>query len=165
MNDRAVIADCPWLEPGGAGAAAVIGTFLHNAGILLRIAPTNGKTFVPGLSLEDGTVVIDPAVASYPGDLLHEAGHLAVASPEQRSTLGEVGDNGGDEMAAIAWSVAAARACGLPLAVLFHEAGYKGAAAELVRDWEAGQPFGVPLLHWYGMSCAAEFPAMTRWLR
>ena len=160
-----VLSDCPWLEPGGADAAAMIGAFLVEAGIPLRIGSTTGKTFVPGLSLEDGTVVIDPAVASYPGDLLHEAGHLAVASPEQRSTLGEVGENGGDEMAAIAWSVAAARGCGVPLAVLFHEAGYKGGAAELVRDWEAGQPFGVPLLQWYGMTRAADFPAMTRWLR
>jgi len=121
--------------------------------------------FLPGLTLIEGSIVIDPAVACYPGDVLHEAGHLAVVPAETRAAMGTVENDGGDEMAAIAWSVAACRDCGLPLEVLFHPAGYKGASETMVADWTTGQPFGVPLLVWYGMTSAETFPAMTRWLR
>ncbi len=165
MSAPTSIADCPWLEPGGTAAATAICGFLEQAGIPLRIGPTPEATFLPGLALEAGTLVIDPQVASYPGDVLHEAGHLAVATAERRAAMGEVGAHGGDEMATIAWSVAAARASGVPLDVLFHPAGYKGEAEGLAASWETGQPFGVPLLVWYGMTETERFPAMTRWLR
>jgi hypothetical protein len=146
-------------------AAQAICAFLEEIGIAIELRDYPDKEFVPGMAVIGGKVVIAQGGSGYPGDLLHEAGHIAVAEPELRAGLSEVGTDPGDEMAAIAWSVAAARACGVPLAVLFHPAGYKGGAAELVRDWEAGQPFGVPLLGWYGMTSAADFPAMTRWLR
>jgi hypothetical protein len=159
------LAACRWHEPGGLAAAEAIGAFLDSAGIPLRLEPLTGPSFVPGLAIQAGAIQIDPEGHAYPGDLLHEAGHIAVAESHRRASLSEVGTDGGEEMAAIAWSVAAARACKVPLEVLFHPAGYKGGAAELVSDWEAGQPFGVPLLAWYGMTSAAEFPAMSRWLR
>lgn len=124
-----------------------------------------GPSFVPGLAIAHGVLQIDPVGEAHPGDLLHEAGHIAVAEPERRAALSEVGSDAGEEMAAIAWSVAAARACRVSLDVLFHPAGYKGGAAELAADWEEGQPFGVPLLAWYGMTSAGTFPAMSRWLR
>jgi hypothetical protein len=156
---------CHWREPGGLAAAESIAAFLEQAGIPLAVTPLTGPSFVPGLAIDAGIIQIEPRGAAHPGDLLHEAGHIAVAEPERRAALSDVGTDPGEEMTAIAWSVAAARACGVGLDVLFHPAGYKGGAAELARDWEAGQPFGVPLLGWYGMTSAAEFPAMRRWLR
>ena len=40
---------------------------------------------------------------AYPGDMLHEAGHLAVVPPERRLEMDKhAGDDGGEEMAAIA---------------------------------------------------------------
>jgi hypothetical protein len=159
------ITACRWHEPGGLAAAESIAAFLAQAGIPLAVTPLTGPSFVPGLAIEAGVIQIEPGGAAYPGDLLHEAGHIAVAEPARREVLSEVGTDGGEEMAAIAWSVAAARACDVPLEVLFHADGYKGGAAELVADWEAGQPFGVPLLTWYGMTTVQGFPAMSRWLR
>lgn len=161
----AALADCTWLEPGGREAALAIGAFLKQVGIDLRVAPVSGTQFLPGIVLEAGAILIDPSVPCHPGDLLHEAGHLAVVPAEARALMGAVDDNGGDEMAAIAWSVAACRACDLGLEVLFHPAGYKGGSGNMIADWSSGQPFGVPLLAWYGMTSAEMFPAMTRWLR
>ncbi len=159
------ISACRWNEPGGQAAAEVIAAFLEQVGIPFRVEPLTGPSFVPGLAIEDGVIQIDPEGAPHPGDLLHEAGHIAVAEPGRRAAMSAVGTDAGEEMAAIAWSVAAARACGVGLDVLFHPAGYKGGAAELARDWEAGQPFGVPLLAWYGLTSKDAFPAMARWLR
>jgi hypothetical protein len=103
--------------------------------------------------------------------LLHEAGHIAIADPQRRAAMSDVGSDPGEEMAAIAWSVAAARACNIPLSVLFHPAGYKGDSESLIENFTEGRTFGVPLLAWWGMTqergCADEtvFPAMKRWLR
>lgn len=146
-------------------AAQAICVFLEEIGIGIELRDYPDKEFVPGMAVIGGKVVIARGGAGYPGDLLHEAGHLEVAEPERRAELSDVGTDPGEEMAAITWSVAAARACGVELEVLFHPAGYKGGAAELTRDWEAGQPFGVPLLGWYEMTSSADFPAMRRWLR
>lgn len=165
IGTRATLSDCTWHEPGGRAAALQIGAFLEEVRIEVRVAPVSCSMFLPGLTLEDGAIVIDPSVACHPGDVLHEAGHLAVVPAETRAAMGAVDNDGGDEMAAIAWSVAACRACGLALEVLFHPAGYKGASDNMIADWSAGQPFGVPLLAWYGMTNAETFPAMTRWLR
>ena len=156
---------CRWHEPGGLAAAETIAAFLEGAGIHLKVEPLTGPSFVPGLAIENGTIQIDPGGAAHPGDLLHEAGHIAVAEPARRALLSEVGVDGGEEMAAIAWSVAAARACGVELAVLFHPEGYKGESEWLRGLFEQGQPFGVPLLAWYGLTSAQDYPSMTRWLR
>jgi hypothetical protein len=163
--ETATLADCTWHEPGGRDAALAIGVFLAKVGIEVRVAPVSGSIFLPGLTLVEGSIVIDPTIACFPGDVLHEAGHLAVVPAETRAAMSAVENDGGDEMAAIAWSVAACRDCGLPLEVLFHPAGYKGDWANMVASWNSGQPFGVPLLAWYGMTSAETFPAMTRWLR
>ena len=156
---------CRWHEPGGLAAAETIAAFLGSAGITLAVEPLTGPSFVPGLAIDRGAIQIEPGGAAYPGDLLHEAGHIAVAEPERRAALSDVGTDAGEEMAAIAWSVAAARACGIGLEVLFHPAGYKGESDWLRGVFEQGQPFGVPLLGWYGLTSAADFPKMTRWLR
>ena len=159
------LADCRWHEPGGLASAETIAAFLQGAGIALNVEPLTGPSFVPGLAIANGTIQVEPGGAAYPGDLLHEAGHIAVAEPARRAALSDVGTDAGEEMAAIAWSVAAARACGVGLEVLFHSEGYKGDAAWLAAEFSRGNPFGVPLLAWYGLTSEAAFPAMRRWLR
>lgn len=156
------MAQCRWREPGGPAAAETIAAFLDSIGISLTVATIEKPTFLPGLAILGGAIRVDPAVQSWPGVLLHEAGHIAVTKPECRATLDQPDPDGGEEMAAIACSVAAACACAIPLEVLFHSDACKGGAANLVADWEAGQPFGVPLLAWYGMTSAEAFPTMTR---
>eukprot|EP01036_Dinobryon_divergens_P020355 gene20355-27904_t len=54
-------------------------------------------------------------------------------------------------MAAIAWSYAAARACGLPIEQLFHDGGYRGDAAMLRSAFASGACIGTPLLGYWGL--------------
>ena len=66
-----------------------------------------------------------------PGDLLHEAGHVAVLTKSDRIgvTSPEVSGDmepGGVEMAAIAWSWAALKYLGIAPEIVFHKEGYKG---------------------------------------
>lgn len=164
-----------WREPGGSGAAAAILAFFESVGIPVAYGAIAGSTLLPGMALAAGALQIDPAVAACPGDLLHEAGHYAVMTPEARAAQAAVTDDPGEEMAAIAWSVAAAKACGVALNVLFHDDGYKGGPTAMREAFAADKaPLGVPLLAWYGMTAephrTAEvgipaFPAMQRWLR
>lgn len=111
----------------------------------------------------------------YPGDLLHEAGHLALLEPgEKWVTEGSMGDNGGYEMGAIAWSYAAAVHLGLAPDVVFHDSGYRGPAEAIRENFAAGRYLGVPILQWLGLAVDTKtaptlgvepYPAMIRWLR
>ncbi len=147
--------------------------FLAEIGLVVRERPLPAATFLPGILIERGTLVIDRDRLAYPGDLLHEAGHLAVVPPAERATLHDNLQTGpGEEMAAIAWSYAAALHLGIDPAVVFHSAGYKGGAQSLIENFGAGRYFGVPLLQWYGLtrerddgSGAAVYPKMDGWLR
>lgn len=118
--------------------------------------------------MKAGTLYFDPEKLKYPGDLLHEAGHLAILPSEQRLNAGDdfAGD-GGNEMAAIAWSYAASVHLELPPEVLFHEAGYKGEAAWLAENFSSGTYIGLPMLEWKRMTDAAgenAYPRMLHWL-
>ncbi len=147
--------------------------FLAHIGITVREHALPGTTFVPGIFIEAGELVIDRDRLSYPGDLLHEAGHIAVMPPSERTALNDDLQSGpGEEMAAIAWSYAAALHIGIDPAVVFHPAGYKGGAQSLLENFAAGRFIGVPLLRWYGLtqerddgSGAAVYPKMSGWLR
>ena len=90
-----------------------------------------------------------------------------LAPVERRGACADFGDNPGDEMAAIAWSYAACMHLGLPLAVLFHDSGYKGDAAWLAQTFSQGHYIGLPILEWKGMCTSggdAPFPHMQHWL-
>jgi len=101
----------------------------------------------------------------YPGDLLHEAGHLVVLPPDERALVcGPLGERPGHEMSAIAWSWAVAREIGLAPSLVFHPEGYKGESDTIIENFTAGRYFGVPLLELYGLTGHGEFPAMQRWL-
>jgi hypothetical protein len=140
--------------------------FLGKIGLPVRSAEIGEPTFLPGIAVHRGVLTFDPARLLYPGDLLHEAGHLAMMLPDLRcSANGHMGNDGGFEVAAIAWSWAAAREIGLEPSVVFHAAGYKGGADSIVENFSAGRYIGVPLLVWAGLTTAEDYPAMRRWLR
>lgn len=151
----------------------LIVSFLSEIGIAVRERPLPTETFVPGIFIEHGALVIDRQTLSYPGDLLHEAGHIAVMLPAERAALHDNLQTGpGEEMAAIAWSYAAAVHLGIDPAVVFHPDGYKGAAQSLLENFTCGRYLGVPLLQWYGLtrerddgSGAPVYPQMSAWLR
>jgi len=149
--------------------------FLRSIGLGVRIAPITEPVFVPGIFLEAGALVVDPANLAYPGDLLHEAGHLAIATPERRATItGDAGSDPAEEMMAIGWSYAAAVHLQLDPAVVFHPAGYRGGSANLLDNFTHGRYLGVPMLQWVGMTLdehraqaagVLPYPHMLRWLR
>jgi hypothetical protein len=113
-----------------------------------------------------GVLTFDPQRLLYPGDLLHEAGHLAVLPSSERALVnGPVGDDGALEMSAIAWSWAAALEIGLAPSVVFHPEGYKGGSDSIVENFTAGRYFGVPMLEFYGLTGRGEYPAMRCWVR
>jgi hypothetical protein len=132
-------------------------------------------TFLPGVVVTRGGLRVDARRLRYPGDLLHEAGHLAgMTEVERQQPTPVVDSDGGLEMMAIAWSYAAAVAIGLPLDILFHPEGYKGSSASLIENFSEGRYLGVPMLQYFGMAFepkrAAEhgvppYPRMLQWLR
>jgi hypothetical protein len=154
---------------------ARIAAFLGEIGLRVDIAAREMNTFLPGVAIENGTLMIDETRLLHPGDLLHEAGHLAMLRPEDRIRAnGNMGDDGGLEMSAIAWSYAAAIHLGISPSVVFHEAGYKGGSQALLENFAAGRFVGVPLLEWAGLTVGEQrakvlgvpaYPAMLRWLR
>jgi len=98
-------------------------------------------------------------------------GHIAVMAPVFRPQ--PVTADAGEEMAAIAWSYAAACTLEIEPAIVFHT-GFKGGGPNLVENFTAGRYIGVPMLHWHGMSIEPRqaiaagldpYPLMLRWLR
>jgi hypothetical protein len=157
-----------------APTATLILDWLRQIGLTVRLAPLGASTFLPGVTLAPGGLIVDPERLLYPGDLLHEAGHLATMLPEQRAAAGSnAGSDMGDEIAAQTWSYAAAVNLGLAPEIVFHPAGYKGSAASLIQIYRDGNA-GVPLLQWMGLTLdstraaaisAPPYPHMIRWLR
>ena len=146
--------------------------FVRDIGVEIR--PTRLETgFLPGLDIAGGAVLVDRDRLLYPGDILHEAGHLAVTAPEERSAS-KLEPTPADEMTAIAWSYAAALHLGIDPAHVFHAHGYKGGGPAILANFTAGHYFGVPLLALYGMTVEPgradangppPYPHMLRWLR
>ncbi len=154
--------------------ATLILDWLRQIGLSVRLARVDADSFLPGVTLEPGGLIVDPESLLYPGDLLDEAGHLATMLPAQRASAGSnAGSDMGEEIAAQTWSYAAAVQLGLPPEIVFHPAGYKGAATTLIQTYRDGKA-GVPLLQWMGLTldpvrAAATsippYPHMIRWLR
>ncbi len=150
-----------------------LAAFVRDIGLPVRAAALPADTLLPGLDIRDGAIVVDEARLAHPGDILHEAGHLAVADPAERG-VPRLSPSPGDEMASIAWSYAALRHLQLEPAIVFHPEGYKGGSAAIIEAFESGAYFGVPLLQFYAMSYeprraaekgVAPFPHMLRWVR
>lgn len=146
--------------------------FLRRIGMPVEVVSLNEETFLPGVAIAAGTLRVDAARLTWPGDLLHEAGHLAVSDPAR---LDEgVSDDPGEEMAAIAWSYAAALELELAPDILFHAGGYRGGARALIENFAEGGYVGVPMLAMWGLTRephrakamgARPYPHMLAWRR
>ncbi|GHE60382.1 MULTISPECIES: hypothetical protein [Roseivirga] len=156
-----------------------ITTFLEQIGLSVREAILTGETFVPGIRIDQGIILYDESKLTYPGDLLHEAGHLALMKPEERACAsgdlepGEGMNINSLEPAAILWSYAALRYLDLDPHIVFHENGYKDSSEWYIENFEAGNYIALPLLQWMGLCRSEEevakgragFPVLTKWLR
>ncbi|MES2205495.1 MAG: hypothetical protein V4525_01710 [Pseudomonadota bacterium] len=148
--------------------------FILDIGLSIKKAEFHHKSFLPGITVEEGVIVINERALLYPGDLLHEAGHLAVIAPERRThTQDNVGNQAAEEMMAIAWSYAASVHLKLDPSVVFHEDGYRGDSASLIEAFTSGRTFGVPMLQWIGLTAEEKrakeigvepYPAMIKWV-
>lgn len=149
--------------------------FLASIGLQTAPAVFAEPCFLDGLMINHGVLLINEARLTYPGDLLHEAGHLAVIPSEERKRLhGNVGEDPGEEMAAIAWSYAAALYMQIDPAIVFHSEGYRGGSQVILENFSQGRYFGVPLLQWMGLTADKKnaarlqvppYPHMLKWLR
>lgn len=146
--------------------------FVRSVGIPVETASLDGETFLPGVVVAAGGLRVDPERLTWPGDLLHEAGHVAVSDPARPED--GVSDDPGEEMAAIAWSYAAALELGLAPEILFHAGGYRGGARALIENFAEGGYVGVPILAMWGLTHethrakaigARPYPHMLAWRR
>ena len=152
--------------------------FLNEIGIEV-IEKELGDTFLPGLSLGSNCIYIDYEKLLYPGDILHEAGHLAVTPAVDRKLIGtdmmsSDWPTDGEEIGAILWSFAALKYLELPLEFVFHPDGYKNGSDWLVSNFNNEVYIGLPFLEWLGLTLGKEragkegkeaFPVMIKWLR
>ncbi len=153
--------------------------FLEEVGLKVIFRDIDAECFLPGLLIEKGAVIIDHAKLKYPGDIVHEAAHLAVVPAAERATLNgnEIGmraDKGAEEMMAIAWSYAVCHFLNIDPYFVFHESGYNGGGKNIADDFKEGRYVGVPMLEWVGMAAEkrkarelniSPYPAMICWLR
>jgi hypothetical protein len=160
-------------------ATAKMVDFIRGIGIDVVETPLDFETFLPGIYIDQGRLLVDERKLLYPGDLLHEAGHIALVPSYLRcyatGNVGKIEEIGHSyEIEAIAWSWAAAVALGIDPEMLFHNKGYKGGAQALLFNFQIGVYFGITIMEEAGLTYsnykasqlgAEPFPIMQKWLR
>ncbi|MEZ9819492.1 hypothetical protein AB4238_02540 [Shewanella sp. 10N.286.45.A1] len=148
--------------------------FFDHLGLAYQLTSVRSDSFMQGMDIKNGVLLIDRKSLIHVGDLLHEAGHIAVTEEAVRHKLqGDVSRSGhqaGEEMAAIAWSWAALKHIGLRPELVFHEDGYKQGSKSIIDAFKSNNGFGIPLLVYWQMCLSlqnnsAGFPKMQNWLR
>lgn len=144
--------------------------FLQKIGIKVIEKELPINTFLPGITIGSNCIEIDFEKLLYPGDILHEAGHLAITPRLQRDFIGtenmtEEWPSQGDEIVTMLWSYAALRYLDLPIEYVFHPNGYKNQSSWLIENYTNQNYIGLPLLEWMGMTSKESFPLMYKWLR
>jgi hypothetical protein len=137
--------------------------FVCSKGIDVQACPIDWKTQFPGLEIKSGAVFVDEKQLIHPGNILHEAGHIAVHDPSRRKSP-KFQPTKGEELGALAWSYAAVVDLGLSSELVFYAGSYHGWASSLVENFAEGRYLGVPLLQRYGMAIEQRF-AVERGLK
>lgn len=155
-----------------------ITSFLTQIGIETIPVKLAEETFLPGILVKNGRLLIDEEKLEFPGDLLHEAGHLAVAPANLRDKLSDevvLPELNPDvlETQAILWSYAACVYLEIDPRIVFHEGGYKGKSQSLLLNFELGIFIGLNGLEENEMAFSTQksaeigvepFPKMQKWL-
>jgi hypothetical protein len=154
--------------------------FLNNiVGIETSFRKIGDKSFLPGLLINKGTIIIDKDALEQPGDILHEAGHIAIVPAFERHGLSEKGiikrkNREGEEIMAIAWSYAACLYLSIDPFFVFHEQGYRGGRDYITDSCRDKNYLGLDMLENVGMTLTEKkarrlnlpsYPHMTKWLR
>lgn len=148
-------------------------TFLREIGLPVQVGPFGAEGFLPGVTIMDGVLRVDPDHLYVSGDLLHEAGHMAIVPARLRGQLGTNLEESlrerlkGDddplarlalqhtETMAIAWSCAALQALNLPPEVIFFAGGYRMEPEQQQRFLsllDSGNYFGIAHLAQAGLT-------------
>jgi hypothetical protein len=154
--------------------------FLNNVvGIETSFRTIGNKSFLPGLLISKGTIIIDKDALEHPGDILHEAGHIAIVPAFERLGLSEKGiikrkNRESEEIMAIAWSYAACIHLSIDPFFVFHEEGYRGGRDFITDSCRDKNYIGLDMLENIGMTVTEKrskrsnqpsFPHMIKWLR
>ena len=153
--------------------------FLTRIGIPPVAATIGRPSLLPGIDIVAGELHFERSRVIWPGDLLHEAGHIAVTPAKMRRALDGALADAPDapfagEVEATAWAYAAVVAAELEPSILFHPGGYHGASERLIFAYGNGMYAGVAGLCAAGMAASREevlskglpaYPTMLRWLR
>lgn len=153
--------------------------FLNSVGIKIIVKKIEGSSFLPGLSIEGGCIVIDKESLKYPGDILHQAGHVAIVPAAERAMLNaaaiqERPNREAEEMMAIAWSYAATVHLNIDPYFVFHNNGYLAGGRNIADNFKNKRYFAVPMLQWIGLTAEEKtgaalnvhpYPHMLKWLR
>jgi hypothetical protein len=153
--------------------------FLRSIGISVQEAAVADDSFLPGVCIRDGCLIFDRSTLRWPGDLLHEAGHIATMPAPMRSTLSDALDATPEvahagEVEATAWAYAAVVHLRLKPSVLFHAEGYDGRSDQLIATYGLGVYPGCFGLAQAGMTRIGAdalqegvppYPHMIQWLR
>lgn len=155
----------------------IIIEFLRGIGLKVLLEQHEGSSFLPGIRIKTGSLSIDPSQVLYPGDILHEAGHLATVPYSIRckldGVLPDIDLHRAAELMSLAWSYAACLKLQFGPEVVFHAEGYKGEAEHLIRNFEEGIYIGLPMLQYRQMAYDEKnaailnvepFPYMQNWI-
>ena len=147
--------------------------FLSGIGIPVIPASSMLPANFPGLDIQCGAVLVDETRVVHVGDILHEAGHIAVTDASARNGL-RLSPSGGEELSALAWSYAAAMHLGFDASMVFYPESYQHFGDGLVENFGRRNYIGLPLMEKWGMTFSPRsagardvepFPHMVRWLR
>ncbi|WP_205509373.1 hypothetical protein [Longitalea arenae] len=153
--------------------------FLNDIGIETTFRKIGNKSFLPGLLINKGTIIIDLDALEHPGDILHEAGHIAVVPAIDRSGLSERNiinrsNRETEEIMAIAWSYAACIHLLIDPFFVFHEQGYRGGRDYITDSCRDKNYIGLSMLERIGLTVneknarrlkVLSYPHMIKWLR
>lgn len=144
--------------------------FLDDIGIPFKQKKLEDNCFLPGLKIDKGILFYDPEKLKYPGDILHEAGHIALMTEEEKKkivgSVSEFREPGmEDEIGVLCWTFAALSHLKIPAEIVFHPEGYKGDSDMLIAGFQNGQYIGLPLLVWMELCDYESFPKMKKWIR
>lgn len=148
--------------------------FINEVGIKIEFRNLNDDSFLPGFNIENGKIIIDRSMIQYPGDILHEAGHIAVVATNDRPRLTEAAiikrrNREIEEVMAIAWSYSACVHLGIDPAYVFHKDGYRGGSETIMDSCQKNEYMGLFMLQSLGMAKENKepkgIPSMLNWLR